>query len=383
MLDKNKKINLAKNKNCVKSIKDSISDHKGLDLNSGDCRFMEAVNFKQIDWKTISKSHMAEEGGVCAYFTSGTTDKPKTFYYPKRDMDLMAEYLKWFCEVEGIAGGHRVLVFMDQFFWGVGYFTMLGHIAAGNAVIPVDTDLPKDVICKIVKASQPTVISSLPSVIVENIDVLKCDSIKIIETTGEKLDESSRKKIEDYFGVEIFDAYGLTEGLVGVECKAHDGYHFLPKFVGLEIIEPETGKILKNGKWGELVMTNFLRQTIPGIMRYKTGDICKISTKLCKCGIKSPKIWIKGRKDDEIELFEGFMLSRDLVANVFRDICGHVPPFKFKRKMIDNKYVLCIDVCGICDEDCDKIKKKIECLNYEMLHMINAGKLVVTIVNEK
>lgn len=343
--------------------------------------FMNAEDLKSIDWKIISEKSKEKDGGMCAYFTSGTTDKPKTLYYSKQEFELAAKYLKWFCEVEGIAGGHKVIVFMDQFFWGIGYLTMLGHVAAGNSVIPVDTDLPRDVVCEIVKMAQPTVISSIPSAILEYKEALKCDSLRFLETTGETLTNKLRKELEAYFAAEVFDAYGLTEGLIGVECSVHDGYHFMPKNVKLEIVDKKEGKRVKDGIWGELVMTNNLRTSVPKIVRYKTGDICKVSHECCACGLNYPKVWIKGRVEEEIELYEGFMLPVKSIKNIIEKICGSNLNYAVKKSEINSKYVLNVSIDGACGEDCAKIKDEIEKLNYEMFHMTSVEKLEVIVRN--
>lgn len=312
---------------------------------------------------------------LCVYFTSGTTSEPKAVYHSLEDIDYATEYVKWFCEIEGIAGNERVAVFMDQSFWGVGYFTLTGHVKAGNAVIPIDNDLPKEVIADLIHASQPTVISSLPSILIDFKDALTCSSIRIIETTGEPLTMEIRKEIERHYNAEVYDAYGLTEGIVGVECSLHDGYHFNPDNVLLELIDVYNDDYGEG--WGELILTVLNISPVP-IIRYKTGDICRISYGECLCGHSFPRIWIKGRKEHTILLAEGTRVPEKDIEDIIFDVCGTSVYYEINVQQNDAQAVLEISL----ETDkvrTDEIISRVKNLNYETLYLSKRNKLEVVI----
>ena len=50
-----------------------------------------------------------------------------------------------------------------------------------------------------------------------------------------------------------------------------------------EIIDPETGRVLPDGQYGEVVVTTLNRKGMPFI-RYRTGDIASILNRPCRCG---------------------------------------------------------------------------------------------------
>jgi len=289
-------------------------------------------------------------------------------------MEYIADYIKLFCEIEGIAGNERVAVLMGQSFWGAGYFTAQGHIKSGNTVVTIDTGLSKNTIIDLLCAFKPTVISSTPSFLLELEDISKNIRLKLIETTGEMLNQKTRNKLEKIFKAKVFDAYGMTEGIVGVECNFHDGYHFFPNKVHLEIIDPKTNELLENEQWGELVITAISDSIMP-IIRYKTGDICKISSKKCPCGNSNPRIWIKGRKEKVIHLHEGAKLGYNEFRDVIVGVFGQSIKFNVNVKNNKKMSILNIDINDYDKKKIEIVKSKIININYETLYLSQAGKL--------
>jgi phenylacetate-CoA ligase len=51
----------------------------------------------------------------------------------------------------------------------------------------------------------------------------------------------------------------------------------------LEILDPVTGQVSEDGKWGEIVITTFNREAMP-LIRYRTGDYGAYKVNKCKCG---------------------------------------------------------------------------------------------------
>jgi phenylacetate-coenzyme A ligase PaaK-like adenylate-forming protein len=332
--------------------------------------FLESRHIKNIKFNKIKKDYTT-------YFTSGTTSKPKAMVYTKKDFKLINKYLKWFNFVEGIRKKERVLVFMDQFFWGIGNLTNKGHVNSGDCIIPVDTDLPKSAIRLIVNSSYPSIISSLPSILIENKKFLNCKSVKKIETTGEMLSIKDRKKIEKYYKAEIYDSYGLTESLIGVECCEHDGYHYLEKFVKLDIVD-KNNNILKKGSVGELIVTSFFHELMP-IIKYKTGDKCCLIENVCKCGINSPRVKIIGRINKEYELDEGYTLKHKEIEEIIKKIDKKIKIINVLVNKNNNLYMLNIYTSKINEITKQKIIKKISFLNQEMSFMIKRKKVKINI----
>jgi phenylacetate-CoA ligase len=316
---------------------------------------------------------------VDTFFSSGTSGNPKSIYFSQDDIDRTTDYLKHFCQIEGITSGYRVAVLLDQFFWGAGFFTNIGHIKVNNSVIPMDTGLSKAAILSILNMMKPEVLSGVPSVLVDLMDGFnEISHIKYIETTGEVLTNETRKLLENYFRAEVFDAYGLTEALIGVECYQHDGYHYDSDYIYVEVIDPESCKILPNEEIGEIVITSFMNQTSP-IIRYRTGDRGKISNGSCKCGRDLPRVWVEGRIKNTHALPDGGNISNEFIKN---SICEVLHENREFNVIVEGR-VVCIYIEGQVDsQQKDSIIEKLTNSSFDISSLVSTGELAFRVVSK-
>ena len=120
---------------------------------------------------------------------------------------------------------------------------------------------------------------------------LKSRGLRAIVTTSEMLSDVDRQLIAEGFGVPVYDSYGLREaGLIGHECE-YQTMHCMDEQVILETVDPETLEPTDDD--GELVVTNIVGPAFP-IIRYRTGDIVKLSREACPCGRSLSSIKISG-----------------------------------------------------------------------------------------
>ena len=178
----------------------------------------------------------------------------------------------------------------------------------------------------------------------------------------------------------MFDAYGLTESVIGVECKEHDGYHYNDREIFLEIVTPG-GKRLPDNTFGEVVLTILTNDARP-LLRYKTGDRGKILHTVCACGVRYPKVYISGRLKKTYFLYEGYKLEHKDIQRLLNEVYGR--DMKFSAKLISDGgiYTLFIRI-----EDGDENKNnafvsKLQKLNFEMIHMVRNNKVIINIINK-
>jgi phenylacetate-CoA ligase len=95
------------------------------------------------------------------------------------------------------------------------------------------------------------------------------------------------------------DIYGLSEVIgpgVANECiETKDGLHVWEDHFYPEIIDPETGKVLPDGEFGELVFTSLTKEALP-IIRYRTRDLTRLLPGSARAMRRIEKI--TGRSDD-------------------------------------------------------------------------------------
>jgi phenylacetate-CoA ligase len=89
---------------------------------------------------------------------------------------------------------------------------------------------------------------------------------------------------------------------VGIECHFHQGCHIDEADLIVEVINPDTGKVLPKGEEGELVITSLAREGMP-LIRYRTRDLSRIIKGHCECGSFLKRIdTIAKRIGTEIEI---------------------------------------------------------------------------------
>lgn len=97
--------------------------------------------------------------------------------------------------------------------------------------------------------------------------------------------EDAVQLIEDVFNCHVYEHYGMTEMGLGcaVNCGQGSGYHIRELDIYLEIIDPDTGTVIRDDRPGEIVFTTLTREGMP-FLRYRTGDHSRWILERCSCG---------------------------------------------------------------------------------------------------
>ncbi len=162
---------------------------------------------------------------------------------------------------------------------------------------------------KIMRDLQPTILITTPSWAVYLAEAaeeaglsLKELPLKKMWLTGEGCSPAFRERIENIWGTVANFYYGSLEcGCIGIECDAHQGYHSTQGHIYLEIVDPKTGQVLEPGEIGEIVVTCLLRYDTP-LLRYRTQDLGYIDPEPCSCGVLMPRLFLRGRLVDQLQI---------------------------------------------------------------------------------
>jgi len=131
---------------------------------------------------------------------------------------------------------------------------------------------------------------------------------------------ATKKRIEQTWGVKAHDHAGASEvGGYSFECEVQpDGIHVIESEFIVEVIDPDTGEHVPEGKMGELVITNLGRIGYP-IIRYRTGDLVQFTSQTCDCGRTFGRFQggIIGRADDMV-VVRGINVYPSAVENLVR-----------------------------------------------------------------
>jgi phenylacetate-CoA ligase len=142
--------------------------------------------------------------------------------------------------------------------------------------------------------------------------------VQTIICTAERLTEKTRRMLSEVFGGEVYNMYATREhGFVGFECRRHCGFHIDSGNVFLEILRD--GIPALPGQSGEIVITDLCNYGMPFI-RYRIGDVGRISTTPCDCGSPLPLLEsFDGRTSDAVFRPDGTRVDGVMLVDLFTD----------------------------------------------------------------
>jgi phenylacetate-CoA ligase len=145
--------------------------------------------------------------------------------------------------------------------------------------------------------------------------------VRVVFVTAEYLQEEWRDAIQAAFGCPVANGYGGRDsGFVAQECPA-GGMHISADRLIVEIVDQQ-GNPLRPGQAGEIVVTNLDTPEMPFI-RYRTGDVGILASKLCSCGRTLPLLErIEGRRTDFVVAPDGRVMHGLALMYVIRELEG-------------------------------------------------------------
>ena len=237
--------------------------------------------------------------------SSGTTGKPTVVGYTARDIDTWADLVARSIRAAGARRGDKVHVSYGYGLFTGGLGAHYGAERAGLTVIPFGGGQTERQV-QLIRDFQPDIIMVTPSYMLAIADEFERQgmdpaqsSLRIGIFGAEPWTNDMRLVLERRMGIDAVDIYGLSEIIgpgVASECvETKDGPtiwedHFYP-----EIIDPETGAVLPDGEFGELVFTSLTKEALP-IVRYRTGDLTRLLPGTARTMRRMEKI--TGRCDD-------------------------------------------------------------------------------------
>ncbi len=273
---------------------------------------------------------------VEVHMSSGTTGKPVVAGYTRYDIDIWAEVMARCLTMAGTTKDDIV-----QNCYGYGLFTggfgvHYGAQKIGAIVVPASAGNTRRQI-EIMRDFGTTILTCTPSYALYMAEVAQ--EMGIEPTTlklksgcfgAEMWTEQMRKEIEKRFNLNALNIYGLTEIIgpgVAHECIEKNGLHVFEDHFYVEVIDPDTGDSLPDGKRGELVFTTLTREGMP-MLRFRTKDITSIIREKCNCGRTFARIdRIRGRADDMIKV-RGVMIFPYQIEKAILEVQGVEPHYQ-------------------------------------------------------
>ena len=263
-----------------------------------DLRDNYPYGFFAVPMKDIREIHMS----------SGTTGVATVGGYTEHDLEIWSD-----CFARGIWYADGTEDDVAHICYGYGLFTgglgaHYGCQQAGCTTIPMSAGNTERQI-RVLREMGSTILCCTPSyamhiadtAIAMGLDPAKDFHLRAGIHGAEAFSDNFRAELEEKLDYKVLDVYGLTETMgpgVAIECMEQNGLHLAEDHFYAEIIDPETGEVLPEGEWGELVLTTIDREATP-VVRYRTRDITRIIPGECACGRTHKRIdRLHGRTDD-------------------------------------------------------------------------------------
>ena len=296
--------------------------------------------------------------------SSGTTGKQTVVGYTDADLDVWGE-----CAARAIAAAGGTRKDILHISYGYGLFTGgLGLHAGGEkmkaTVIPASSGNTKRQLT-IMQDFGSTILCCTPSYALylgesrEEMGIPLSDiHLKAGIFGAEPWTEEMRKAIEEKLGIRAHDIYGLSEVMgpgVSFECEYQNGLHVNEDHFIPEIIDPDTGEVLPDGEYGELVFTCITKEALP-LIRYRTRDIAALTREPCKCGRTLVRMAKPRGRSDDMLIIRGVNVFPSQIEEVLLHTQGVTANYQIIVDRVNNLDTLEVKVEMAPDMDFDAVR---------------------------
>ncbi|MEH6644460.1 phenylacetate--CoA ligase PaaK [Sulfitobacter sp.] len=268
--------------------------------------------------------------------SSGTTGQPTVVGYTENDLKNWGSVVGRSLRAAGMRPGD-----MLHNAYGYGLFTgglgiHLGADALGLSTVPISGGMtPRQV--RLIDDFKPKGITVTPSYALSILDEFakqgldpRDSSLQVGIFGAEPWTNAMRLEIEQAFDMHAVDIYGLSEVIgpgVSMECvESKDGLHIWEDHFYPEIINPQTGEVVGEGKKGELVFTSLTKEAFP-IIRYRTRDLTRLLVGTARSMRRMEKV--TGRSDDMI-ILRGVNVFPTQIEEILMQVDALSPHFQIE-----------------------------------------------------
>lgn len=299
---------------------------------------------EQMVWQDVP-------GGLYKYNTGGSSGQPLIFYYGRRrqasDAAGRMRARRWW----GVEPGDR-----EVYLWGAPVeldktdrIKVIRDRLLNQLVLNAFEMYPAsmDEYAQAIQSYQPRCIygyaSSLALLAAHLADrkiSLKLPHLKVVCTTGEPLFDYQRKLISDAFCAPVANEFGSRD----IGFTAHETPQgqmlLMSESIILEVLDKQ-GHPVEPGNTGEAVITA-LESFAQPFIRYRTGDIVRVSNELCQAGRGLHVIdEVLGRTTDFVVRSDGAIMHALAVIYILRAVEG-VGEFKIVQHTVSDVEVIVV-----------------------------------------
>jgi phenylacetate-CoA ligase len=272
---------------------------------------------------------------VRIHSSSGTTGKPVVGGYTRSDLEMWSELIARIVTAAGVTRDDVAQVSFGYGMFTGGFGLHYGLEKVGATVVPHSAGNTARQI-QFMQDFGTTVLIATPSYALYIGEVVHSQGIDLASLKlrlglfgAEACSDEMRAQIEARLPIRATDNYGLTEvigpGVAG-ECECRAGQHVNEDHFIVECLDPASGEPVGEGEVGELVFTSLTKEALP-VLRYRTRDLCTVSTAPCACGRTTARLGkFRGRTDDMF-IISGVNVFPSTIESVLFQIEGIEPHY--------------------------------------------------------
>jgi len=265
---------------------------------------------------------------TCFFQTSGTTSRSKRIPYSADDLERQKQHEAQAFRMAGMTPKDVVMTLGSPLPSISGWATIHGSEAVGASVANTSQLDYEDVFLRKMEKKISFVFAT-PIVAMEIGRQIEKDhgplrevfpNLRVAVIFGDVLPDSLRRSLKELWGFQrVISLYGTVEAdVVAVECFESPGrQHPMIDRLTIEVIpedelareraepgyQPKAVNILnvKQDTIGEIVISDLVRDILP-LLRYRIGDIVKVSPADCGCDLHGPTVSVLGRARNVVYL---------------------------------------------------------------------------------
>ena len=278
----------------------------------------------------IGKMNWSDGQRVVMHTTSGTTGNPQPLFYGPKDREIQNALLARAYLLQGL--NHDDIVHSVYGFGMVngGHYIREAVLHYTNALLlsagtGLETRSEQQI--DLMQRYGATVIVGFSDYITKLAEVAKkqgldpVTDLKIRMISGHLAEDGGAAMSEAWGGIECFDWYGVGDtGIIAAEGPDHDGLYIWEDAHLVEILDPETGNVVKDGEKGNICNTVLFKDTVYPVIRFDTKDVSTILPGLGGLSLPFRRLTgFQGRSDNMIKL-KGINIYPTGISAILKDV---------------------------------------------------------------
>ncbi len=305
---------------------ENVPFYRKLGINNPDITEFPILNRNEIAQHPLDFiSDSYNEESLMTIYTGGSTGTPLGVYLTKDIRRKSYAFWNRFYRSFGVGIHDKKATFLGRKiqnpdnnkppFWR---FNLAGNQLLFSSFHMTNENLPSYV--KRLNKFKPTIIEGYPLSVFRIAEFIHENNITLeftpkgISTSSESFTSKQRAIMEKAFNCKVYDQYGSAESVIFAgECE-HGKKHIAVEYGFAEILKDD-GNITSEGE-GELIVTSLFNDAMP-LIRYRIGDLGKISHKPCPCGRHTPILEELSGKAGAVIVSKGKRVSTAAIAFAF------------------------------------------------------------------